>query len=68
MKRFPFIGVPVQAIPTPFQLTDASQLLELDHQGRLDFIARYFRVRGVDAVIPDLAGILSHLASCLPES
>jgi chemosensory pili system protein ChpC len=63
-EKMPFFGVPVQAIPASFSLTRETPIQEGADEGRLDFVAKYVRVRGVDAVIPDLPGIETHLASC----
>jgi len=41
---------------------------EGDDDGRIDFVMQNVRVRGVNTVIPDLAAIESHIASCLNSS
>jgi chemotaxis signal transduction protein len=64
----PFFGVPVQTVPTSFDFSRDMAVEEGNDDGRLDFVTQYVRVRGVNTVIPDLAAIESHVASCLNSS
>jgi chemosensory pili system protein ChpC len=65
VDKIPFYGVPVQAVPASFNFSKDMAVQEGADQGRLDFVAQYARVRGVKVVIPELAGIQSHIASCM---
>lgn len=61
--KLPFYAVPMQAAPQPFTLNGPGELEELEDAGRLGFVERAVKVRGVDAVIPRLADLEAQLAS-----
>jgi len=58
----------VQTVPTSFNFSRDMVVEEGDDDGRIDFVMQNVRVRGVNTVIPDLAAIESHIASCLNSS